>query len=78
MTTAATIRSRIDKGNAIAARQLGIAYSLYRPAGTGNPLASGNLRTTLPALFSQETTFTKLPKPNRTSTTATSTARRRK
>lgn len=51
---AATLQSRIYKGYGKAAVRLGLANNVYRPAGTANPLAAGNLLVSLLASFNSE------------------------
>lgn len=50
----ALLQQKVYRGYALAAQRIGPNFGLYRPASAINPLASGNLITTLPASFNAE------------------------
>ena len=52
------IQAKINRGAGIAARYLGTRHTIYRPKGTGNPLARANAAGSLLADFKADFAFT--------------------
>lgn len=63
MVTALGISNKVWRGFGKASKYLGFPTEVYRPNGSsGNPIVSGNLITTIPAIFAQDPEFTGVPK----------------
>lgn len=51
---AAKLQAKVYKGYSLAAKRIGPIFTLYRPSSASNPIASGNIVTTLNASFNAE------------------------